>query len=108
VPNDFPTCAKEGKHMGNTSSGTNLNKISAISGKISQNIGKCRKKEKNTKILIFFQFFKHLKHQQHQINAFPHKYEKRTDIRCIRCLVISNTSQINTELCLDSKASKYH
>jgi hypothetical protein len=25
VPNDFPTCAKEGKHMGNTSSGTNLN-----------------------------------------------------------------------------------
>jgi transposase InsO family protein len=25
VPNDFPTCAKEGKHMGNTSQGTNLN-----------------------------------------------------------------------------------
>jgi hypothetical protein len=41
-------------------------KISAKSGKISVNIGKCRKNEKNTKIFIFFQFFKYLKHQQHQ------------------------------------------
>jgi hypothetical protein len=55
-------------------------KISAISGKISVNIGKCRKNEKNTKIFFFFQFFKYLKHQQHQINAFPHKYEKRIHI----------------------------
>jgi hypothetical protein len=27
VPYNFPTCAKEGKHMGNTSSGTKLNNI---------------------------------------------------------------------------------
>ena len=47
---------------------------------IGENIGKCRKNEKNTKIFIFFQIFKYLKHQQHQINAFPHKYEKRTHI----------------------------
>jgi hypothetical protein len=27
VPNDFPTCAKEGKHMGNTSQGTQINNM---------------------------------------------------------------------------------
>jgi hypothetical protein len=55
-------------------------KISATSGKISENIKKCRKNKKNTKIFIFFQIFKYLKQQQHHINAFPHKYEKRIDI----------------------------
>jgi hypothetical protein len=30
VPNDFPTCAKEGKHMGNTSQGTQINKDKVI------------------------------------------------------------------------------
>jgi hypothetical protein len=50
---------------------------------IEENIGKYRKMSqggKKYKNIHFFQFFKYLKHQQHQINAFPHKYEKRTHI----------------------------